>query len=315
MVCFFEFTGCYSTKPLSNILLINIGENTSNLKLVLHDIYHGKNAFERLLQAATKFIQYTLLGLYNIDGITYNDINSPWLIIHKFFLLYPIRLLILLFGPFLLILTIIKGLNNIYSRTLFFYVALPYGLIWALFFPYSIRNISIALPFLGLTVGSGLDNILLNNKWWVNIRKITVFHLLFCISLIAVTLNAFYTHKKLTAVQETMVLKRGFERLNNKLLQYHEFIGFDQNNKILSGYEALNYIPGLNKVTISQAFGKYEGERYALKTYHDNLKTITLRIFYFREIQKCIQKAYMMTLIERLMQVHINLFFLRMILI
>ena len=138
---------------LYQIYLINIGENTSNLKLVLHDIYHGKNAFERLLQAATKFIQYTLLGLYNIDGITYNDINSPWLIIYKFFLLYPIRLLILLFGPFLLILTIIKGLNNIYSRTLFFYVALPYGLIWALFFPYSIRNISIALPFLGLTVG------------------------------------------------------------------------------------------------------------------------------------------------------------------
>ena len=69
--------------------------------------------------------------------------------------------------------------------------------------------------------------------------------------------------------------------MNNKLLQYHEFIGFDQNNKILSGYEALNYIPGLNKVTISQAFGKYEGERYALKTYHDNLKNNNITYILF----------------------------------
>ena len=89
-----------------------------------------------------------------------------------------------IFYPVVIILFLI-GLKNFYSRIIGLFLALPYFLIWALFFGNDNRNLSIAIPIIAFVLSVGLIEVInfiqkkINNKILIFVSTITFFFFIF----------------------------------------------------------------------------------------------------------------------------------------
>ncbi|MCX6335298.1 MAG: hypothetical protein NT092_13535 [Bacteroidia bacterium] len=108
-------------------MAIRAGLDASEIHYVTNEIYNGASYFERLFNA----------------GILFSDIFSSKLVF------------IIFIFPFLF------SFTDRTFRLLNICFVIPYTLIWALFFSYSLRNAAIVIPYFCLGIGIGVDIILM----------------------------------------------------------------------------------------------------------------------------------------------------------
>jgi hypothetical protein len=117
---------------------INRGKERSEITYVTKDIYAGKTKIQRMMDASEHFsnkvVDFEFLKFFSDPG--------------KKSFIESISIFV-----FLLMLL---SLFSFYGRMCTLLVVLPYYIIWACFFSYDLRNISLLLPFLGLSISIGL---------------------------------------------------------------------------------------------------------------------------------------------------------------
>ena len=151
-------------------------------------------------------------------------------------------------------------------------VILPYAVIWIFFFSYDIRNFNLIVPLIGLSAAVGLHNLSnlnsrLQNKFTnassIDIKTVVVksvekiesisdkikpVYLLIAFLIVILFLPLIYPNSYLieSSIEDQKMNDNHF--LNQALYDYQEMYGF--NGKILTAYQILNYLPGLENYYI-----------------------------------------------------------------
>ena len=206
----------------------------SNFAYVTTNIYAGESLLDRFKRAVT--------------------VNTP----NMFGAVVPIG-----WGaPILLILAIsaLAALQKTLGRVCWLAVALPYYLIWALFFSYDIRNLMPAIPFAALGLGVGIEAIgeKIFLRFSSNARKgksavlqgwrsgiDASVAILVLLVLLSITLLVATTRDDLILINNALRLNSGDAALNTFLLDYRRNVGFK--GKIISTYAPVAMIDGLKE--------------------------------------------------------------------
>lgn len=230
---------------------IKEGAEASEVSWVTKEIYAGKSKHQRLIDATTNFSNKTI----NFDFLkAFSDHGKKVLTdtLSIFFL-------------FLLLLSVL----SFYGRVALISVVIPYYLVWACFFSYDLRNITLLLPFLGLSVAIGAIILLKCFSKLISLLKHTKLNMQFGILFIAVLLIAGislkYNNKYL--VQKEFEKARsliGDSTLNSRLYDLYDSNKSEGNT--LSGYVFLKFLPGIKQF--------YTGFKY------DKENLDTLKIIY-----------------------------------
>jgi len=151
---------------------IKEGVENSEVSWVTQEIYAGKSKYQRLTDAtmnfSNKIVDFDFLKSFSDHG--------------KKALTYFLSIFFL----FLLLLSAL----SFYGRIALMSVVVPYYLIWACFFSYDLRNITLLLPFLGLSVAIGAIIFLKYFSKLIFLRNHTKLNKQFGILFIAVLLIA-----------------------------------------------------------------------------------------------------------------------------
>jgi hypothetical protein len=205
---------------------IKKGLAASEINYVTHDIFNGASYLERFLNAWGYF--YGLFPSYILFGICILSFLFS-------FADKTIRLLTLVF-------------------------AIPYYIIWALFFSYDIRNVALVIPYFALALGSGLNFILLRLD-----KPIRIFYFLkskikvsrrtnkFIFPLIVILISAgiflfnneVSREKLIESQNDKLIQQIGDAEVNIKLFSYHAETPIDKT--ILTDYGHLEFLPKIGK--------------------------------------------------------------------
>jgi hypothetical protein len=159
------------------------------------------------------------------------------------------------------VLLLLLGLFHRKSRPAALAVAIPYGLAWALFFSYDMRNLSLALPFMAYSAAFGAE-VLENRLWKPLLRRLPPINipaavLAAVLIVIPVLLNFTFLDSETVTRQQTRLRKEiGDKELNGLLYRYHKKEGIT--GKIVTNYQYLKYLPGL------EAFYMYRSGRVSV---------------------------------------------------
>lgn len=171
----------------------------------------------------------------------------------------------IMWGLLLLLgLALISGLAGLTLVT----VGLPFFLIWATKYSYDFRNLTLALPFLGMVLGFGLMNLIqlltrlfgalrpnrnarTINSWVIKIKGLPywVGALLLAATITVVCWQIMYPAPALYAMHEQKMRSVGMAGINEALYQYYETHGLE--GKIRTMYLPLAYLPKLKDYTIA----------------------------------------------------------------
>lgn len=250
LICLLSAAPWYIYKQVQ----IHKGVENSEVSWVTKDIYAGKSKSQRTIDASSHFLN----KISDFDVFSFADHNSGILqnSISIFFLLLAFLSVFSLYGRIALILIVI-----------------PYYLLWACFFSYDLRNVTLLLPFLGLSIAIGTVLFLKYVLRWmsklhppkINMRN----GLLLMAFLILAGLGISLKYDKQYLLQketEQARLLLNDTALNTRL--YDLYYSKQLKGKILSGYEFLNYLPGVKQYYIGFHFEKEN---------LDSLKTIYLK--------------------------------------
>lgn len=179
------------------------------------------------------------------------------------------------------------GLKNRFSRTMLLSMAIPYTIIWALFFSYDLRNNTMVIPMIAFSGTIGFSELFskLKNGWKVRpenenskngtLYKIKFYHLALAGLLFVFAINVVY-HKKDSFFDYHTYLEKniGFPKLNAFLYDYQAREGFD--GMILSNYSSLEVLPVLKKYYCRMEYTttadtSTESARSFFKYFHNHL--------------------------------------------
>jgi hypothetical protein len=151
------------------------------------------------------------------------------------------------------------------------FVVIPYYLLWAFFFSYDLRNVTLLLPFLGLSMAIGTLVLLKYVLRWIptlHLPKTNIWYgiLLMAILVLAVISVKYDKQYLLQKEAEQARLLMGDSTMNTRLFDL--YYSKQLKGKILSGYEFLKYLPG-----VKQYYMGFHFEKENL----DSLKTIYLK--------------------------------------
>ena len=177
---------------------IKNGKAASEIIYVTHDIFKGASYSERFMSAGRTF---------------FNLFSNK--------ILFTCCLVLFAFS-----------FTNKTIRTLNFIYVIPYYLIWALFFSYSIRNVAIIIPYFSLGIGFGLDLILRRVQKPVElfqnikIKKSIVSKLGLWIVIITIPACIVIFNKKVDFIrlkesQDFRLKELGYKKVNQKLYLYN----------------------------------------------------------------------------------------------
>ncbi|MEN6462622.1 MAG: phospholipid carrier-dependent glycosyltransferase [Syntrophomonas sp.] len=209
---------------------INAGLDKSEINFVTNTIFHGKGLAQRLLDAV-QLLGQALRG--------------------KIMLL-------------LLFLALLPALREKNSRFILGLIAFPYLAIWGLFYSYDIRNISLALPFMALGVGTGLNQL----AQYIAHPRRKNYVVIVCLAAALLVLNGYLSSSRLQDRQTTLEKNLFDPVLNQQLYEYQERNGIQGN--ILTDYIIMGFLPELKDHYRYQFFVKQYGNEYAV--YSDNIK-------------------------------------------
>lgn len=166
-----------------------------------------------------------------------------------------------------IILSMLFACANKFYRYIFILIIIPITLVWALYFSYDTRNLTLVIPLVGLVAGIGMQKIIdviikafkldstrpalspnnytsdnafnLANERLLSIRVIYLLIPLLFIFLLPLQYSDEYITKRSVDLQKEI----GNRALNRKLYEYQSTHGFD--GKILTDYLYLSFLPGL----------------------------------------------------------------------
>lgn len=203
-------------------MAIKNGNAASEIAYVTHDIYKGASYPERF---------------FNALQIFENVFN----------------------GKVLLIFFTIFYLVSFSNKTLCYInlcFTIPYFLIWALFFSYDIRNVSIIIPYFSLGIAYGLqfltDRLPLLFEFFKRLRikwpdvgfTIRIFFLIMAAAS-AILLNANLSMERLKRSQDFRLKRLGDEEVNEKLYLFKSTDSI--NRKIITDYHYLKLLPEIGQ--------------------------------------------------------------------
>jgi len=135
-------------------------------------------------------------------------------------------------------------------RSLFWWIVLPYSLIWMVFYSYSLRNFTLMLPFIAAMSGQELwcagqsgwlrALVIKLANWLRQFEPAVVFVVVLVIAII-LSISPYYSWQKLNARQYNLQSYLGDATLNWKLYDYYQQYGFK--GKILTSWDFLGHIP------------------------------------------------------------------------
>ncbi len=121
------------------------GLEESEISYVTQGIHNGMSYWERFSDAFVK-LEHSFDSLYSIvRWITFDTVYS-----HVVIILISI----------LMASCLIFSLRDSLCRYIFMLVSVPFYIIWACFYSYDLRNLSLAIPFFGIGLGIGAQNLL-----------------------------------------------------------------------------------------------------------------------------------------------------------
>lgn len=197
---------------LAKWLQIHVGMDSSNIAYVTNDIYQGAGYLERALDA------FTLLGKY------------------KYLLLALVPAVFIIKKPY---------------RWLGYIVAIPFSIIWILFFSYEVRNLALIFPIWGLIIGLFVQQLFDYAVRFLNymkIQKIPVITLVIVLLLGLGFIGIKYPLQTLIHNQQEQQWQLFNPELNTQIRQLVEETGSDI--KILTNYP-VDYLPGLSGSQVS----------------------------------------------------------------
>lgn len=146
-------------------------------------------------------------------------------------------------------------------RRIFLLYMLPFSVLWALFFSYSIRNASVLMPLLAMVLGVGFEQLLQLKDNFIVERLKGVRLRTAALGLLAVALlvNLEYSGAELSARQTSMLKERFDPVVNRSMYSYWDQL--KAKKKILCDYR-LDYLPGFEGY-ISAGIGEDKDGSYA----------------------------------------------------
>jgi hypothetical protein len=159
---------------------------------------------------------------------------------------------------YLLLALLIPLLSKTY-RWIALTIVFPYTLIWAMLFSYSLRNLSLAVPLLGLSVGMGLDRAIILSKDIISriqLHRLRAVIFPFIAALGIWGLSYYFTDTVLVDQQIEKQKDILFTSINKKL--YAFFPEGGPYDKIITQYP-IRYLPGFENSQIRYRFETYEG--------------------------------------------------------
>jgi hypothetical protein len=154
-------------------------------------------------------------------------------------------------------------------------IVFPYTLIWSMLFSYSVRNLSLAIPFLGLGVGMGLGRVLILSKQIFtrfHLHRIKAAIIPIILALVVFGLSFHFTDAELVNQQTEEQTDILFQSINKKL--YAFFPEGGPYEKIITQYP-IRYLPGFEDSQIRYRFETYEGY-VSKKEEHPDVKLLLI---------------------------------------
>jgi hypothetical protein len=219
-------------------------EEKSEVTWVTKDIYAGKSKMQRLRDASDRFYEHvTDVALINAlpDQTRHAD--------RALFFATLVGLSLL-------------SLSTSYGRFMMLCMAVPYYLIWAIYFSYDLRNVTLLIPFWGCSIGIG--SVVATN--WLAARGRTFRRgaLWSGVALLIVACAIRFPKQKLLSMERRVATERMMDAQMNRLL-YQRYDSGMLKRKVLTGYLMMSYLPGL----------KGYAEPFTFNADHlDTLKTI-----------------------------------------
>ena len=136
-------------------------------------------------------------------------------------------------------------------RLPFFLVGLPMFLIWSVFYYYDVRNIAVALPFIGFIAGLGIYEVLFSQGFrqlFTSIFQLPVWCLLIAVicsvGIIVFTYSESFSVAHLNAIQERQakLLKYSVHGMLYRYQKKHGFTG-----KVVTTWDLMAHLPGLSQ--------------------------------------------------------------------
>jgi len=121
------------------------GREKSEIKYVTHDIYQGRSMWGRLLDFCDKVKENLDLLLSPVSAATGLSTVAFLAVIAG----------VLCLG-LALVYFLVQSLTDTLNRYLVILIVVPYLCIWARFFSYDFRNLTLAFPFIGVAAGNGI---------------------------------------------------------------------------------------------------------------------------------------------------------------
>lgn len=142
---------------------------------------------------------------------------------------------------FLLPITLILGLIRKPKMIVLFLWGIFYFLVWALFFSYDLRNLTLILPVVGVISGFGLNDIL-------SLKRINTFlFLLLMVLLVIFGINRDNLKNAIIEQQMNAQMQFGFPDLNKPIFSF--FQKHSLHGTILTNYAFLKFLPGFRSFT------------------------------------------------------------------
>lgn len=200
------------------------GIEKSEVSWVTKDIYAGKTKLQRLEDASVKFRD-------TVTDITLiNSLPEPMRPATK-----------LAFFSILIFLSCLS-LASPLGRFAMLLIVIPYYLIWAIFFSYDLRNISLLIAFWGFALGAGavvglnlLAHIPSRQRNWTTLGLLAFF---------VIFVSVKFPRQRLLAIERRMAIETILDAELNKLLYQHLDSG-NIKGKILSSYPMGHNLPDL----------------------------------------------------------------------
>ena len=200
---------------------------------------------EVLLRMSSRMSEFQAINEIVLGDKTYLErLTAGILMVEKYNILYIVSILTV---PFL---------DRIY-RWLVLAVIIPYYFIWALFFSYDARNLTLTFPLVSLTAAAGLVQIGYRSEGlirWLRLSKVKAY----IVALILVVLlfffgaiNPVFSDSALVERQISLQKKLFFPQLNEAI--YAAVANSDPGTKILSNYR-IELLPGLESNAILYKF-------------------------------------------------------------
>ncbi|MBC8507932.1 MAG: hypothetical protein ISR58_18250 [Anaerolineales bacterium] len=202
------------------------GKNVTNISFLIGDRHEGRNLFERFVRAAGLLEEYALL--------------------------YPLILILLLFID-----SAIVWISIV--------ILIPYSIIWALGFSTFPRNLSIALPLLGLVSGLSAQRLIdfcksLLTK--IKIEQLKTYTVMILVILVVIVGGFYVSDSTLLHSQEIRQKEILLSSINHKIYDYFDELGHVE--PIMTNYP-IKYLPGLENMQIDIGnFSDYAMYRWVL---------------------------------------------------